>query len=736
MQLWTSKGSHCLRCSFHPLLRQATRAFTTTPALARGKPKRKPKKLTAKASDPRLGAATSFIRRGLAKKDFSAVVSSALQEFKQRFDESDPSLANWDQFQRRILQAAKLDESGGKAPKWGSLRQLKASLRESYLRNGIGGLKKELEYLFRADEITAKFSTPHIVDQQKVADLRYPAEWYPQARQMQRTIHLHVGPTNSGKTYHALKRLEACKKGFYAGPLRLLAQEVYTRFNAQGISCGLVTGDEVRFPDNEQPRIVSNTVEMVSLGREYEVGVIDEIQMIADPRRGWAWTRALLGARAQELHLCGETRAVPLIRELVALTGDTLEIHRYDRLNPLKVMSKSLQGDFRNLQKGDCLVSFSRVGIHALKNDIEKATGRRAAIVYGSLPAEIRTQQANLFNDPNNDYDFLVASDAIGMGLNLKCKRIIFETLVKRLPTGLVRLSVPEIKQIAGRAGRYRAANETGPDRGSDSPNIGLVTSLEEVDLPYIQQAMSFEPPPLTAAGVYPPDPVFQHFSNYFPPGVPFQYLIKRLLSVSQVHPLFFMCDPVSQLEAAEIIDSVPGLSIEDQLVFMAAPVYARDPAVQRVCRAFARCVAEHSGGRLLDIPELNLEILEQPVSGKKEYLHELESLHRSIILYSWLSYRLGGVFTDRTLAGHVKELVEERMVRALTEFSANRKLRKDASLRRQIALQRQIHEQKRLLAEAGMGDTQQDIMPDPLDISLDDHSVETTATTNETRTV
>jgi ATP-dependent RNA helicase SUPV3L1/SUV3 len=352
------------------------------------------------------------------KRDFSAILSMALQEFKQKFDPSDPVLKNWDQFESRILQAARLQDSGP-AHRWGSLRQLKASLQQTYLRYGVSGVKKELEFLYRADDITAKFSTPHIAEQQKVADLRYPAEWYPQARSMQRTVHLHVGPTNSGKTYHALKRLEASQKGFYAGPLRLLAQEVYTRFNAQGISCGLITGDDVRLPEGESPRIVSNTVEMVNLGKEFEVGVIDEIQMIADPRRGWAWTRAFLGARASELHLCGEVRTVPLIRELVALTGDTLEIHHYERLNPLRVMKQSLKGDFRKLQKGDCLVSFSRVGIHALKNEIERTTGRRAAIVYGSLPAEIRTQQASLFNDPDNDYDFLVASDAIGMGLNL-----------------------------------------------------------------------------------------------------------------------------------------------------------------------------------------------------------------------------------------------------------------------------------------------------------------------------
>lgn len=252
----------------------------------------------------------------------------------------------------------------------------------------------------------------------KLLDFRHPAEWFPAAREMQRVLHLHVGPTNSGKTYRALKRLEESKSGFYAGPLRLLAHEVYSRLNAKGIPCGLITGDEVKYPD-QLPRIFSNTVEMVPLGSEVEVGVIDEIQMIGDEQRGWAWTRAVLGARAKELHLCGEERTVPLIEKLAASTGDKVVVHRYERLNPLRTMNTSLKGKLSKLEKGDCVVSFSRVNIHALKDSIEKATGRRCAIVYGSLPAEIRSQQADLFNDPDNDYDYLVASDAIGMGLNL-----------------------------------------------------------------------------------------------------------------------------------------------------------------------------------------------------------------------------------------------------------------------------------------------------------------------------
>lgn len=266
---------------------------------------------------------------------------------------------------------------------------------------------------------------PRHVDDQKVArlaDFSHPIEWYPATRAIQRTIHLHVGPTNSGKTYQALKRLEEAKTGVYAGPLRLLAHEVYSRLNARGKCCDLVTGDEqiVKFdPTHQASSMKSCTVEMVPLNKDFDVAVIDEIQMIGNDSRGWAWTQALLGLKARELHLCGEERTVPLIKDLVASMGDRLEVHTYKRLSPLQVMARSLGPQLQGLQKGDCIVSFSRSGIHAMKQEIEKNTQKRVAIVYGSLPPDIRTQQARLFNDPDNDYDYLVASDAIGMGLNL-----------------------------------------------------------------------------------------------------------------------------------------------------------------------------------------------------------------------------------------------------------------------------------------------------------------------------
>lgn len=263
--------------------------------------------------------------------------------------------------------------------------------------------------------------------------------------------------------------------------------------------------------------------------------------------------------------------------------------------------------------------------------------------------------------------------------------------MIKRLPGGLQRLSVPEIKQIGGRAGRYRPAGVT--DDSEDGANVGLVTSLEEVDLPYIVKAMGTEPPPLRAAGIVPTDATYKKFAAYFPRSTPFEYLLRRAGEIAQLSPLFFMCDAKDQLANAEIIDNVTGLRLQSQLTLMAAPMDTRTTAGYDAISEFADCVAENSSGRFLDMTALRLEVLQDPVSGDKGYLHELENLHKAIILYSWLGFRFGGVFTDRTLAAHVKELVEERMIRALTEFSANKKLRKDASLRRQIALQKQLLE-------------------------------------------
>ncbi|KAK1281543.1 hypothetical protein QJS10_CPB22g01221 [Acorus calamus] len=169
----------------------------------------------------------------------------------------------------------------------------------------------------------------------------------------------------SGKTYNALKQLEKSSSGMYCGPLRLLAWEVAKRLN--------------------------------------------KANMIGCRTRGYSFTRALLGIPADELHLCGDAAAVPLVQEILKVTGDLSSISRhtemarllttakacvqyYERLSPL-IPSKVPLGSFSNIQTGDCIVTFSRREIYNLKKEIEERGKHLCSVVYGSLPPETRTRQ-------------------------------------------------------------------------------------------------------------------------------------------------------------------------------------------------------------------------------------------------------------------------------------------------------------------------------------------------------
>ncbi|KAI9745708.1 MAG: RNA helicase [Claussenomyces sp. TS43310] len=586
-------------------------------------------------------------------------------------------------------------------------------LREAFKTRDIRGLHSQLRYSFASFVFGSSFSSVDVTNQKSLADLRYPLEWFPATRALQRKIHLHVGPTNSGKTYQALKKLEAAESGIYAGPLRLLAHEVYTRLNAGGKPCTLITGEEHRLPGGrinidfqreKEITMTSCTVEMVPLNSDVDVAVIDEIQMIGDTERGWAWTQAFLGVKAKELHLCGEARTVPLVEDLCKMMGDSLEVHSYERLSPLKAMDRSLKGDLKQLEKGDCIIVFSRVGIHAMKLEVEKATGKRCAVVYGSLPPETRAQQASLFNDPDNDYDFLVASDAVGMGLNLSIKRVIFEATSKHDGTSFRTIRTSELKQIGGRAGRYRTATQAIQDNRAENAavssaqdraqsnlgkketgnTVGMVTALEDFDMPIIKRAMSTEVEPLASAGIFPPSSIVARFAAYFPANTPFSYILLRLHELSIINPRFHLCQFKDQLAIADVIQPY-NLSVTDRIILIAAPVTLKDEGMEPVTRAFAKCIASQTGGELVDIKAIDLELLDADGSGKN-YLKSLEALHKQLTLYLWLSYRFHGVFRSQQLAFHVKALLEAKIDKVLGKVELTSTYKKQLHAARQRA--------------------------------------------------
>jgi len=214
-----------------------------------------------------------------------------------------------------------------------------------------------------------------------VADVRSPHLWYPAARALKpRIITCHVGPTNSGKTYAALEALKTSQSGIYCGPLRLLAWEITeilrkSEFGDSGtsIACSLITGQEKDIMDGATH--VSCTVEMASLSDDYECAVIDEMQLIGDRERGWAWTQAFLGLRCRNIHVCGNGSFLPLLRQICSDTGDTLVVREYARLSPLSVAPDAL-GTYGNITPGDCVVGFSRSKLYQIKASVERDLNR------------------------------------------------------------------------------------------------------------------------------------------------------------------------------------------------------------------------------------------------------------------------------------------------------------------------------------------------------------------------
>ncbi len=302
------------------------------------------------------------------------------------------------------------------------------------------------------------------------------------ARQIKRKVIYHAGPTNSGKTYHAVEALSKVKKGCYLAPLRLLAGELFDTLNQKGVPTTLLTGEEVvEVPDATH---YSSTIEMARFDEPFDCCVIDEVQMLSDSQRGWAWTRAFINIFSPEVHICGDESVLDLVKKIVALTGDELEVRYYERMTSLEVEQQKIK--LGELDKGDAVIVFSRRNALKYKKDIEHL-GLKVSIIYGRLSPEVRREQARKFD--KEETDVIVSTDAISMGMNLPIRRIVFSTLTKFFNAKEHKITNSEIKQIAGRAGRY-GRFPTGyvnclsrVENGIEDVNLALKSDLKQKDV-------------------------------------------------------------------------------------------------------------------------------------------------------------------------------------------------------------------------------------------------------------
>jgi ATP-dependent RNA helicase SUPV3L1/SUV3 len=431
-------------------------------------------------------------------------------------------------------------------------------------------------------------------------------------RRPSQQITLHLGPTNSGKTFQALNELVQAESGWYLSPLRLLAREIYDTLNRRGVPCSLLTGEE-SIPV-EGARITASTIEMFDPGQSGNCVVIDEAHMLTDPQRGWAWTRAIMEARSPDIHIIGAPFIEPLIIRMVKGVGMSIEKVEHARLTPLKVIKTPWY--LSKLPPRTILVAFSRAAVLGLKAELERRHGRSVSVVYGNLPPEVRLSQAERFAAGVNE--ICVATDAVGMGLNLPADNVCFFETEKFDGHSHRTLTANEIRQIGGRAGRFGLSE------------FGQVGALTKGDLEIVNKAISQPIKEYSFAHVSPTPESLDLI-----PGS----LAAKLQKWAQLQDIpakwkriLRTADLSQQIELAQLLSpgEVKELGNERALKLINAPVYRETEDY------WLRCARSIIGRKALPVPQNPRAAAINNAEDLKVY----EQAIRSADCYLWLSQR------------------------------------------------------------------------------------------------
>ena len=255
-----------------------------------------------------------------------------------------------------------------------------------------------------------------------------------------------LGPTNTGKTHLAIETMLSFESGMIGFPLRLLAREVYDKvlkkINSEKVA--LITGEEKIIPSNAKYFLC--TVESMPIDKQLDFVAVDEIQMCSDHERGHIFTDRLLNIRGEKLTMFMGSNT---IKNIINKLEDDIEFINRNRLSKL---SYSGHKKISRIDRKTAIIAFSAEEVYAIAELIRRQKGG-ASIVMGSLSPKTRNAQVELYQ--SGDVDFLVATDAIGMGINMDLNHVYFSNLKKFDGRKLRRLNLSEMGQIAGRAGRY-----------------------------------------------------------------------------------------------------------------------------------------------------------------------------------------------------------------------------------------------------------------------------------------
>ncbi|MEF7614518.1 helicase-related protein [Aquincola sp. MAHUQ-54] len=457
----------------------------------------------------------------------------------------------------------------------------------------------------------------------------YP-DTFEKARRLQRNVTLYVGPPNSGKTHAAFERLAQAHDGAYLAPLRLLALEGRDRLVARGVPCSLLTGEEnVPAPG---ARAVSSTIEMVNTQQPIDVAVIDEAQMIFDSARGWAWTQAIVAVPAKEVVIICSAYAVQAIENLLGLCGERCTVRHFERKQHVELLPQPVP--MASLKLGDAVVAFSRRDVLMLRDQIA-ANGHPVSVIYGALPPEVRRREAERF--AQGESHILVATDAIGMGLNLPIRRVLFSTMTKFDGQGDRTLTDSEVHQIAGRAGRY-GIHEEGFVGVLKDAEASAQRTLKEL-LPRTPRAPSDFKAPVAPNGWH-VDTIAQRMNKTRLREVLDVFMDQ--LRLDDAH--FAVAELEQMLELAEQLDQHAGrLPLKQRFIYAQAPVDTRTPTQVQQYLDWAH---NHTNAGVAGRPAFLDE-----VDGHSR-LDRMEQALRLCTLWLWLDLRFPGVY------GHVDDVI------------------------------------------------------------------------------
>jgi ATP-dependent RNA helicase SUPV3L1/SUV3 len=451
-------------------------------------------------------------------------------------------------------------------------------------------------------------------------------EYFPRARSLRRELVLFAGPTNSGKTWRALNELAAAESGMYLAPLRLLALEGQEEIEKRGRTASYITGEERDIREDAQ--FVASTIEMMDTQREVDVVVIDEVQLLTDEDRGWAWCQALVGAPAKRVIMTGSPDCIPLVQAMAEYLGEPLRIERLERHTPIEAEREAIS--LRDIEPGTAVIAFSRRDVLAIKAELE--TRFSVAVIYGNLTPEVRREEARRFR--SGEAQVVVSTDAIAMGLNLPIQTVVFTTLEKWNGRDFVQLEAWEILQIGGRAGRF-GHYERGHVGALDRKDAGRIARVFSPDFMPPERALATKVRPgsehiaVLAEGLR--TPRLAKALAAFQRGMTFD---SPLLSPG-VHD--------DMIALAEITDRHLDIPMADRLTLSCAPI---DTKLNWLVWEYGSWIEAFAFGDPVELEDIGIGFAKERAADDEE-LKAAEMEAKRLTLYSWLAFRYPETFPD-----------------------------------------------------------------------------------------